>query len=688
MMQAVVGRRSGVVVRADVRRDSHGFEDIDDFWADESYSNDSDSEENEGNISGEGRNVQAVTSGVLQAKTHTHLRRRSLGLQKDKEVATTEETRLEPVVTPVRPPPLARLPRTPEPPTPTPPPTLRKKKRSPRPSVEEPVAVKDEPSEINISFGNISSPASTVRNDRDTTSMDLSGHDIGTPTSPPRSSRTEEARDVEMSDASLFSIPRQQQTQSGGRVPSVSSKSSGKASSRLAMPPSETQEESARGKKTTPSTPPSEVEDENPNPREFEDAQNDFEPDFDFGEGDDIDDNAPFNTDMTPIPRTEDHELNSPDEPTSPVRRMQLTTPPSISKPRAATPTKKKPTASRESDNEMDDEPLVEAVAKQSKQRKEPKKTKGKGKRKNVQNDDTGAESNTESNAPPKNTKGRPRKKKARSDNDEANTSTENATPNRQTMGFTDDEADSDLSGLRRSKRRRIKPLEWYKCERPVYERRDNGLGLILPTISHIERAGTTTPVKNTTTTRKKVSKHATFPKSSLPSEYTYLTNDSGELWDEASETSKTIKMIGRYGTMDHVALPTEEGFPSCFAGQTFNISGGKTTLPSWVSGRLLMPPLAVKQPESVGSCTQLFVVVSCQPGALEVAYGHPSDPTFIDSTALRFTLSPGDEFYVPTNNAYYVRNHSKTVEAELRFTILKPKIFKDGDKKKKKKTK
>ncbi|KAG9403658.1 hypothetical protein AC1031_006308 [Aphanomyces cochlioides] len=283
----------------------------------------------------------------------------------------------------------------------------------------------------------------------------------------------------------------------------------------------------------------------------------------------------------------------------------------------------------------------------------------------------------------PKNTKTKPRKKIRESYEDESSF----ALTDRSRMGSDSeaennitvlshagdvlrDASDSDSGGVRRSKRRCIKPLEWYKCERPVYERRQSGVGLILPTISHIERAGTSTPVKRQHKQGK--SKSTPFPLNELPSEFSYLATDSGELWDELTNKSTKMRMIGRNKASEIYALPGVDDYPCGYAGQTFNLPGGPA-LPTWISGRLVLPPQAVKQPESVGNCTQVFVVMSCQPGSLEVAYGHPSEGVYDEETAQRYLLSPGDEYFVPPENAYFLRNHSKTVEAEVRFMILKP---------------
>ncbi|KAF0701110.1 Aste57867_8407 [Aphanomyces stellatus] len=234
------------------------------------------------------------------------------------------------------------------------------------------------------------------------------------------------------------------------------------------------------------------------------------------------------------------------------------------------------------------------------------------------------------------------------------------------------DASDSDEGLVRRSKRKRIKPLEWYKCERPVYERRQSGVGLILPTISHIERAGTKTPVKRPIKTIK--NKATAFSTDDLPTEYSYFAKDSGELWDESNNESKEVRMIARCKSSEVFALPGVEGYPVGFAGQTFNEDGGGPALPTWISGRLLLPAQGIKQPESVGNCTQVFVVLSCQPGSLEVAYGLPSNGVYDDKTAQRYLLSPGDEYFVPPNNATALHD----IEA------LSPTIISSGVKRKK----
>ena len=49
------------------------------------------------------------------------------------------------------------------------------------------------------------------------------------------------------------------------------------------------------------------------------------------------------------------------------------------------------------------------------------------------------------------------------------------------------DQNTEDDNGLRRSHRMRYRPLEWWRCEKVVYGRRDSGVSLV-PTIKEIRR--------------------------------------------------------------------------------------------------------------------------------------------------------------------------------------------------------
>jgi uncharacterized RmlC-like cupin family protein len=133
------------------------------------------------------------------------------------------------------------------------------------------------------------------------------------------------------------------------------------------------------------------------------------------------------------------------------------------------------------------------------------------------------------------------------------------------------------------------------------------------------------------------------------------------------------MNVICRSEEIEERELPQAQGCEVIgHAGQSFNLRS-QVGFNTWISGSLSLPPGAGKDAESVGEAIQVFFVVSGQPGGLEVAYG-PADEEddFDNEKATRFILSPGDEFYVPSFNAYSLKNHSSIADCELRFMIMK----------------
>eukprot|EP00644_Phytophthora_capsici_P000047 jgi/Phyca11/525498/estExt2_fgenesh1_pm.C_PHYCAscaffold_40027 len=238
-----------------------------------------------------------------------------------------------------------------------------------------------------------------------------------------------------------------------------------------------------------------------------------------------------------------------------------------------------------------------------------------------------------------------------------------------------------DGSGLRRSKRRRFKPLAWFKSEHMVYERTFVGVGTVMPTVVGVERLGQDeTPSKRTKAKppSKRTNNSRALSLTDLPKDVQkrIVESEWATLYDSQAGCMNDLNIICRSSEIRLRKLPTEErggAVVHAYAGQSFNLFS-PSPFARWISGRVVLPPGAWKEPEGVGQAVQLFYVTGCQPKSLELALAPETDDDFFASKhTTHFLLSPGDEFYVPSGNVYYVKNHSSSADCDLRFTILKP---------------
>ncbi|POM59189.1 hypothetical protein PHPALM_32122 [Phytophthora palmivora] len=246
-----------------------------------------------------------------------------------------------------------------------------------------------------------------------------------------------------------------------------------------------------------------------------------------------------------------------------------------------------------------------------------------------------------------------------------------------------DDENESawDGNGLRRSKRRRFKPLAWFKSEHMVYERTFVGVGTVMPTVVGVERLGHDSPTSKRTKPKppsKRTNNSRALTLKELPKDLQKRVVDSewATLYDGQAGCMNDLNIICRSSEIRLRKLPTEErggAVVHAYAGQSFNLFS-PSPFARWISGRVVLPPGAWKEPEGVGQAVQLFYVTGCQPKSLELALSPETDDDFFTSKhTTHFLLSPGDEFYVPAGNVYFVKNHSSSADCDLRFTILKP---------------
>eukprot|EP00980_Cylindrotheca_fusiformis_P003799 scaffold834_cov123-Cylindrotheca_fusiformis.AAC.46 len=261
----------------------------------------------------------------------------------------------------------------------------------------------------------------------------------------------------------------------------------------------------------------------------------------------------------------------------------------------------------------------------------------------------------------------------------------------------------------RRSQRLRIEPLAYWKNEHYEYGANEE-TGLLgeamgdMPVVKNVVKA-LPTPYKKReakATAAKRGRKPAaakrssgtaededdTFDISKLKEKYQVLEGEEAVVWDDVADDSAELKVVSYFENMKSGKLPVssarskEDGNVVGAAAQAFNIPDDPSAdYAGYIMGNLTLPPKGIKDAESVGPCSQTFTVCACQPKALEVAYGDPDLPegTLDPETAQRFYLSPCDLFRVPPGNCYRLHNHSKTTEAFLTWTIIRPRATPSG---------
>lgn len=260
-------------------------------------------------------------------------------------------------------------------------------------------------------------------------------------------------------------------------------------------------------------------------------------------------------------------------------------------------------------------------------------------------------------------------------------------------------DATQQTPGARRSRRRRVEPLAFWKNERMLYERSAEDM---LPTVTARavapktpaqykrkaapkKRGGAKAVKKQEEVVVREVVVSAggavakPFPKKRLPKSYTYNDDDGwAVVWDEVQMQATEQRIVTFASMMKQTELPVTAKRPKSkqgvgLAAQAFNTPEVPGHMPGWISGQVVLPPQAIKDAEGVGVCAQVFSVAAGQPKALEFSLALPEEPGFNPETAQRYLLSPGDQFLVPPNNIYRLENHSDVADAVVSWTIIKP---------------
>ena len=265
-------------------------------------------------------------------------------------------------------------------------------------------------------------------------------------------------------------------------------------------------------------------------------------------------------------------------------------------------------------------------------------------------------------------------------------------------------------SSLRRSRRARFEPIQWWKNERLVYgpQNEEGYLGEAMgdmPVVTHVNKA-LPTPYKEVKRERKPPAEGAAggkrggkkrsgeeamlrvedmpkFDDKAFRKKYkkTFSDGELGSVWSETFEDTTETKIVSRLSNRNFSQLPLSksrkkgESKKVGRASQAFHVQTDDDDLfPGYIAGNVVLPPKAIKDAEGVGLCSQVFNVGDCQTNSLEFALADPSsqDGEFDEKTAQRFLLSKGDMFQIPPGNVYRIENHSKTEDAKLFWTIIK----------------
>jgi len=239
-----------------------------------------------------------------------------------------------------------------------------------------------------------------------------------------------------------------------------------------------------------------------------------------------------------------------------------------------------------------------------------------------------------------------------------------------------------DDGSARRSRRVRYPPLAYWKNERYVYERRaSEGLGEVLPTVAGVSER-TKTPAAAARKKRprpRKIDRGNALPSKDLPQGREFKKHEKAKVWSEEAQRQRKMTVIARSSQLEEGELPItakrtkDESSRVGAAAQAFKVESAGPDLPTWISGHVVLPPHAIKDPERVGNSSQVFFVADCQPKSLEVAIGLDQDrPTDFDrATAQRFLLSSGDQFYIPPFNIYRLENHSEDQDCKIFWAII-----------------
>jgi len=216
-----------------------------------------------------------------------------------------------------------------------------------------------------------------------------------------------------------------------------------------------------------------------------------------------------------------------------------------------------------------------------------------------------------------------------------------------------DDDDDDDDLGLRRSKRVRYEPLEWWRCEKVVYGRRDSKGRHVVPVIKEIIRVPKDEhlPLSKKKSSRKPRSKRRQ-PKVESDEDD---EDDPENGWDAETPSHGVVLDFPTNDEVERRVAFTSQMLDLRPAGDgSFSYQKIFADHEFIAAGQLLVPPGSSKPGKSTKDNTYIFWVIQ---GTVRVRI-HESD----------YVFATGGMFMVPRGNVYHVQNIGQR-DSKLFFT-------------------
>ncbi|TFY55300.1 hypothetical protein EVJ58_g8336 [Rhodofomes roseus] len=211
---------------------------------------------------------------------------------------------------------------------------------------------------------------------------------------------------------------------------------------------------------------------------------------------------------------------------------------------------------------------------------------------------------------------------------------------------------DENTDGLRRGRRHRYKPLDWWRLEKVVYGRRETGTSYV-PTIKEIHRIPKEEPQPLGAKHRRKRPPRSKSKTADAEGQGTLVYNPE-EGWDEDTQAEAPIL---DYKTKEElrkrIAFTAKMITPKAAANNDFYFQKVFGDADFIAAGELIIPPDGQKPTKSTKDNTFVFYVIE---GAVNLTVHKTS-----------FILATGGMFLVPRGNMYHIRNISER-DARLFF--------------------